>query len=137
MKFIGNLDYLFNRNLIKLLNTEYTVISCMDQNYNHTSNDKKQIWVLPVTNEFDYFKSVDVAWNCLTQSALYSDMTECTAVFVVMPNLHTACDIAAVINSFDKTNQVDNIWIYPTPTANLKLRDNEITNLPWQLRSVL
>ncbi len=39
--------------------------------------------------------------------------------------------VADIINTFDKNNLVDNIWLYPT-LENYEIRDNSVENLAWQ-----
>jgi len=135
MKFIGNKSNNFNIKLLDELNiVDYTVISYIDHDFIYNSSDKNIIQILPIINEVDYFKSIDLGWQKMVQSAFYDDLSICTSIFVIMPEKNDPINVAKIINNFDRVNLIDNIWIYPSPIHNYQLRNTIVQELPWQNR---
>jgi hypothetical protein len=133
MKFIGNINNNFNKELISSINEiDYTIISHIEYNEELTHSDKKIIQILPITNEMDYYHSINIGWKSMIKSAFYDDLEICTSIFLVIPEKHDPKEIANIINNFDKENLIDNIWIYPRPIQNLELRNTKVENLAWQ-----
>lgn len=131
MKFIGDRTHYFNRSLLPLIdNLPYTIVSYMDENYSYKSTDTVIIQLLPI-KEFCYFKSVDIAYTEMIRNGFYDTLKTCTSIFIVEPNLIDVKDVAKIIEGFDKNNLIDNIWIYPKPVKNYKLRNNDVEKLPY------
>lgn len=131
MKFIGSQTHFFNKSLLPLIeNFPYTIVSYMDENYSYKSTDEVIIQLLPI-KEFCYFKSIDSAYTEMIRNGFYDTLKTCTSIFIVEPTLIDVRDVAKIIDSFDKKNLVDNLWIYPKPVKNYKLRNNDVEKLPY------
>lgn len=133
MIFLGNLDNKFNRDLLPLIdNIDFTVISYIDNQTSYQCDDKNVIQLLPITGEDDYYHSINLAWKATVKNALYDTFANCTSIFIVNPEDNNVENLADIINTFDKENLIDNMWIYPESVKRKQLRNNIIEDLPYQ-----
>jgi hypothetical protein len=132
MKFIGDINYSFNEQLLPLLHdTLYTIVSYVNGDYSYETQDDNVIQLLAI-DEVSYYKSIDMAYTKMIQNGFYDTLKTCTSIFIVQPNLVDVEVVAKIINEFDRNNLVDNIWIYPNPVSNYVMRNNEVAMLPYQ-----
>lgn len=136
MNFIGNnCDY--NNTIRNNLNDiDYTIVSNIDGDYTNDISGDKVIMLMPVYSLESYINNTGIGLSKMVESGFGDSLKTYTTIYLYMHEQIDPIKVADVINNFDKTNLVDNIWLYPT-LDNYVLRDNSVENLPWQRLSPL
>lgn len=132
MKFIGK-SCQFNDRVKELITIDCTVLSNIEEDNLHNLTDEiKDVIILnPINSESDYVKYTSDGYLRLIDSAFGQDMRTFTCIYIMLPQFVEAEQIAEIINTMDTKNLIDNMFVYPK-IDNYKLRDNEVSNLPWQ-----
>lgn len=131
MNFIGNnCEY---NNIIQnnLIDIDYTVVSNIGGDYTKDITGDKIIMLMPIDNISCYLDNTGIGLTKMIESGFTDSLKVYTTIYLYMHEQINPVSVAEIINSFDKTNLVDNIWMYPT-MDNYVLRDNSVENLAWQ-----
>lgn len=131
MNFIGNnCDY--NNTIRNNLNDiDYTIVSNIGADYTNDITGNKVIMLMPIYSLESYTTNTGVGLSKMIESGFGDSLKTYTTIYLYMHEQIDPIKVADVINNFDKTNLVDNIWLYPT-LDNYVIRDNSVENLPWQ-----
>ena len=131
MNFIGNnCDY--NNTIRNNLNDiDYTIVSNIGADYTSDITGDKVIMLMPIYSLESYTTNTGIGLSKMIESGFGDSLKTYTTIYLYMHEHIDPIKVADVINNFDKTNLVDNIWLYPT-IDNYVLRDNNVENLPWQ-----
>ena len=131
MNFIGNnCDY--NNTIRNNLNDiDYTIVSNIGADYTSDITGDKVIMLMPIYSLESYTTNTGIGLSKMIESGFGDSLKTYTTIYLYMHEQIDPIKVADVINNFDKTNLVDNIWLYPT-IDNYVLRDNNVENLPWQ-----
>lgn len=130
MNFIGKQSE-YNNILKELITvTGYTIVSYIDDLSIMVENTGDMIQIFSIDDSNEYFTNVQKGMSKTLDNYIYKT-NSCTNIFVYMHEYVEPAAIADIINTFDKENLVDCIHVYPK-VGLLKVRDNELENLPWQ-----
>jgi hypothetical protein len=130
MNFIGKQSE-YNIKLKELITvTGYTIVSYIDDLTIKVENTGSMIQIFPIDDSNGYFSSIQKGMEKTLDNYVYKT-NSCTNIFVYMHEYVDPKVIADIVNTFDKENLVDCIHVYPK-VGLLKVRDNELENLPWQ-----
>jgi len=129
--FIGS-DCTFNNKLQKgiTVDSSYTVVSNVDGDYITGVESENIILIAPISSEEQYFEATKHGFMRMKDTN-FNSTNLCTTIFVYMHEFVDINHIIDTINSFDKINMVDNIWIYPK-MEKYQVRSDFIPDLPWQ-----
>jgi hypothetical protein len=131
MKFIGNnCEY---NNIIRdnLNDIDYTIVSNIGGDYTKDITDDKVIMLMPIHSLEGYTTNTGIGLSKMIESGFGDSLKIYTTIYLYMHEQIDPVKVADIINTFDKNNLVDNIWLYPT-LENYVLRDNNVENLAWQ-----
>ena len=131
MKFIGN-NCEYNNNIRDNLNDiDYTIISNINGDYTKDITDDKVIMLMPIDSLEGYTTNTGIGLSKMIESGFTDSLKVYTTIYLYMHEQIDPVSVADIINTFDKNNLVDNIWLYPT-LENYVIRDNNVENLAWQ-----
>lgn len=131
MNFIGsNCDY--NNNIRNnLQNIDYTIVSNINGDYTKDIVGDKVILLMPIDSLEGYTNNTGIGLSKMIESGFTDSLKTYTTIYLYMHEQIDPVSVADIINTFDKNNLVDNMWLYPT-LENYVIRDNNVENLAWQ-----
>lgn len=130
MNFIGH-DNKFNNYIRSRIITDYTVVSNVGGKCTDTLLGDKFILLMPIDSEHEFTENTGIGYTKMLDSAILDGSKIYTTIYMFMHKHIDPSTIVDIINTFDKTNLVDNIWVYPK-LENHIVRDNKVENLHWQ-----
>ncbi len=130
MNFIGNSNQ-FNDYVRTHAITDYTIVSGIGGDIAENLVGDKFILIMPIDSENQYYQSTSIGYQKMIESGILDGSKIYTTIYLFMHEYIDPKDVVEIINTFDKTNLVDNIWVYPK-LDNHVCRDNKVENLYWQ-----
>ena len=100
------------------------------------------IFILPMTDVETYMNSLAIGASSMAKSSLSDWGGSITSIYIVLPDAYenlpsdtiSASQITEILNSYDKKNATDNIWVWPIQTNVWQTRENNVEKLPYQIK---